>query len=75
MSDLVDGSLPSNWAQARAVFRENFLRCAPRTNVTSRRGYFIDDVRVSAAVFELAIFRKDLAAARRVWLAEHGWDA
>jgi len=71
---LVDGSL-SNWAAARARFRENFLKTAPVSSVTCRRGYFIDDVRVSSEVFELAVLRKDLPAARQLWLAEHGWQA
>jgi hypothetical protein len=74
MSDLVDGSL-SNWADARRVFRERFLTVPPVSSITSRRGYFIDGARVSADVFELAVLRKNLPAARALWLAEHGWQA
>ena len=61
MSDLVDGSLPTNWAKARETFKANFLRCAPRVHEYRPRWghYLIDDARVSPTVYELEVLSKD----------------
>lgn len=63
----------SNWAQATAA---PFLMRAPVTAMwqPGSRGkpdrYFLDDVPVSEAVFHLATGRKNLVAARALWLRE-----
>jgi hypothetical protein len=66
------GESPSNWAQATRVFFEQFLVREPVTFIWYPDGrHYIDDVAVSEAVFDFA-YRKQLAQARRLWIAERG---
>lgn len=60
----------SNWSRAVRAWREGFLLTRPRSfrwDTTGR--HFIDDVRVSETVFDLA-YAGELTHAREVWLRE-----
>jgi hypothetical protein len=60
----------SNWSGAVRALREGFLLTRPRTFRWDTAGrHFIDDMPVSAAVFDLA-YAGQLTAARTVWLGE-----
>jgi hypothetical protein len=73
--------MQSNWRQAVAAFRAGFLTRTPMTYAWQPTAegyrYWVDDVPVSEAVYELATGRKDLERARDLWLLEthDAWHA
>jgi hypothetical protein len=62
----------SNFRQALGGAREGFLLTRPRSFTWVGERHYIDDVRVSERVYQLA-YDGNLQAARAAWLEE--WDA
>lgn len=68
--------MQSNWRQAIAAFRAGFLTRLPTTLVWHGDKYWVDDVPVSEAVYDLASGKR-LEQAREQWLREthDAWSA
>jgi hypothetical protein len=62
----------SNFRQALGAAREGFLLTRPRSFTWIGERHYVDDVRVSERVYQLA-YDGRLAQARAAWLEE--WDA